>query len=130
MTFSISKDYVFEQVRMRVAYIGVKSGDGRRLLLTEADTPMLERLWAEAVTDIVAAVPSLTVSTAEGAEVGCTHPSNRGDLRAILHRYLISHIVAAWLRLCGVEADCDDACSEAAAYLRRLCAPTTRPMRP
>lgn len=128
MTFSISKDYVFEQVRMQVAYIGVKSGDGRRLLLTEADAPMLERLWEEAVADIVAAVPKLTVSAASGSEVGCTHPSTRGDLRAILHRYMISHILGAWLRLCGMDAGSDDTCSEAAAYLLRLSAPHQRPM--
>lgn len=132
MTFYISKEYVYEQVKMKAAYAGAKCGDCRRLLLTDADGAMLEGMWTEAVTQISGFVPGIAINDAGSeAEVECRLPASdngsahEGRLREHLQRFLISHMAWAWLRLCGTEAD-DDAWSAEQGLLQRMLAPKRR----
>ena len=103
---------------MEAAYVGAKSGECRRLLLTDADATMLERLWQEAATQICGAVPGLSIT--DGAD-------GASPLAAHLRRFMASHMLAGWLRLCSVEADFSAAIAEQ-GLLQRSLAPKTRRM--
>lgn len=110
ITINVYKASVTYLARMAVAYVGAKSGDYERLLVTDSEREMTEKLWEEARTDALSMLKCLRMdaSAADAAVVSATvtvpatYPqAGASELQLWLNQYFTHSMSASWLAMAG-----------------------------